>query len=98
MAGERAGFNFWLNKLNQFNGNFVKAEMLKAFITSGFTAQVFHCVGSRNEELSERLDDAFTRGNLRSVQSLRLEPHDSSESCWLRADEFCLSTLTLSET
>jgi hypothetical protein len=28
------GFNFWLNKLNSFNGNFVDAEMVKAFITS----------------------------------------------------------------
>lgn len=28
------GYNFWLNKLNQFNGNFVEAEMVKAFITS----------------------------------------------------------------
>ena len=27
------GFNFWLAKLNQFNGNFVNAEMVKAFIT-----------------------------------------------------------------
>ena len=29
------GFNFWLGKLNQFNGNFIDAEMVKAFITSG---------------------------------------------------------------
>lgn len=29
------GYNFWLGKLNQFNGNFVDAEMVKAFITSG---------------------------------------------------------------
>jgi hypothetical protein len=28
------GFTFWLNKLNEFNGNFVNAEMVKAFITS----------------------------------------------------------------
>jgi hypothetical protein len=28
------GYDFWLNKLNQFNGNFVNAEMVKAFITS----------------------------------------------------------------
>jgi len=28
------GFNFWLAKLNQFNGNFVQAEMVKAFIVS----------------------------------------------------------------
>ena len=29
------GYNFWLNKLNQFNGDFAGAEMVKAFITSG---------------------------------------------------------------
>ena len=30
-----AGYEFWLGKLNLFNGNFVDAEMVKAFITSG---------------------------------------------------------------
>ncbi|HEX5705422.1 MAG TPA: FG-GAP-like repeat-containing protein [Pyrinomonadaceae bacterium] len=29
-----SGYEFWLNKLNSFNGNFVEAEMVKAFITS----------------------------------------------------------------
>ena len=29
-----AGFQFWLSKLNQFNGNFIEAEMVKAFISS----------------------------------------------------------------
>jgi len=29
------GYDFWLTKLNQFNGDFQKAEMVKAFITSG---------------------------------------------------------------
>jgi hypothetical protein len=28
------GYNFWLNKLNQFNGNFQDAEMVKAFLLS----------------------------------------------------------------
>jgi len=28
------GYNFWLRKLIEFNGNFVKAEMVKAFISS----------------------------------------------------------------
>ncbi|MBV9924927.1 MAG: SBBP repeat-containing protein [Acidobacteria bacterium] len=28
------GFQFWLNKLNQFGGDFQKAEMVKAFISS----------------------------------------------------------------
>ena len=36
-----AGYNFWLGKLNQFNGNFVNAEMVKAFITSGEYKQRF---------------------------------------------------------
>jgi hypothetical protein len=28
------GFNFWLGKLNQFNGNYIQAEMVKAFLSS----------------------------------------------------------------
>jgi hypothetical protein len=30
-----SGYDFWLTKLNEFNGNFVNAEMVKAFILSG---------------------------------------------------------------
>jgi hypothetical protein len=29
-----AGYNFWLGKLNQFNGNFIEAEMVRAFLVS----------------------------------------------------------------
>jgi alpha-tubulin suppressor-like RCC1 family protein len=35
------GYDFWLTKLNQFNGNFVNAEMVKAFIVSGEYRQRF---------------------------------------------------------
>jgi hypothetical protein len=35
------GYDFWLGKLNQFNGNFVAAEMVKAFIVSGEYQQRF---------------------------------------------------------
>jgi len=28
------GYDFWLTKLNQFNGNYINAEMVKAFLTS----------------------------------------------------------------
>jgi uncharacterized protein (TIGR03118 family) len=38
---DTSGFNFWLNKLNAFNGNFINAEMVKAFITSGEFRQRF---------------------------------------------------------
>lgn len=32
--GDMSGFNFWLNKLNKFNGNFANAEMVRAFLES----------------------------------------------------------------
>lgn len=46
-----AGFQFWLNKLDQFNGNFVHAEMVKAFITSNEYRQRF--------TVSDALPEAF---------------------------------------
>jgi subtilisin family serine protease len=36
-----AGFNFWLGKLNQFNGNYITADMVKAFLVSGEYRQRF---------------------------------------------------------
>jgi uncharacterized protein (TIGR03118 family) len=38
---DTAGFNFWLNKLNSFNGDFIKAEMVKAFISASEFRQRF---------------------------------------------------------
>jgi FG-GAP-like repeat/Domain of unknown function (DUF4214) len=35
------GYDFWLKKLNSFNGNFVQAEMVKAFISSSEYRQRF---------------------------------------------------------
>jgi hypothetical protein len=32
--GNFNGFNFWVAKLNQFNGDFLQAEMVKAFLSS----------------------------------------------------------------
>src|SRR5215831_10274242 len=36
-----SGYNFWLNKLDAFNGDFTEAEMVKAFIGSGEYRQRF---------------------------------------------------------
>jgi hypothetical protein len=36
-----SGYEFWLNKLNAFNGNFINAEMVKAFIVSSEYRQRF---------------------------------------------------------
>ena len=32
--GDYTGYDFWLTKLNQFNGNYIDAEMVKAFLSS----------------------------------------------------------------
>jgi hypothetical protein len=31
---DHTGYDFWLSKLNQFNGNYINAEMVKAFLSS----------------------------------------------------------------
>ena len=36
-----SGYNFWLNKLNQFGGDYIEAEMIKAFIVSSEYRQRF---------------------------------------------------------
>jgi hypothetical protein len=41
LALDYQGYDFWLGKLNQFNGNFVNAEMVKAFILSSEYRQRF---------------------------------------------------------
>ena len=38
---DTAGFNFWLTKLNEFNGSAINAEMVKAFISSSEYRQRF---------------------------------------------------------
>ena len=54
---------------------------------------IFPCIGSRNEESNQRLLDSMKRGTWGSVQSLRRESHEPSDTCWLHSDNFCLSTL-----
>ncbi len=38
---DHSGYEFWLNKLNQFNGNYIDAEMVKAFLSSTEDRQRF---------------------------------------------------------
>lgn len=65
----------------------------------GFTAcfisgvGIFSCVGGRHQDLNQRLKEAFARDDWKSVQSLRRDPHEPSDTCWLHSEGFCLSTL-----
>jgi len=67
----------------------------------GFTASfisgvgIFSCVGGRDAELNQRLKKAFDRGDSKSVQSLRRDRHDATDTCWLHAESFCLSKLAV---
>jgi protein-L-isoaspartate(D-aspartate) O-methyltransferase len=70
-------------------------EGLAASFISG--VGIFSCVGSRDAELNQRLKEAFERDDWKSVQSLRREPHDLADTCWLHAENFCLSKLAVVE-
>jgi hypothetical protein len=54
-----SGWMFWLNKLNEFNGNFVQAEMVKAFLASDeyqkrFDTQVWNAFSNQQLGFSFR--------------------------------------------
>lgn len=57
------------------------------------TVMIFPCIGSRDEESNQRLLQAVQRGTWGSVQSVRVDSHDASDTCWLHSDGACLSTL-----
>jgi len=53
---DSSGFNFWLNKLNSFNGNYIQAEMVKAFIESTEDRQRFGATSAPPQESSNPVD------------------------------------------
>jgi protein-L-isoaspartate(D-aspartate) O-methyltransferase len=63
-------------------------------LTARFIADVniFPCIGARDPQMNDQLQDAFRRGTWAAVQSLRRDPHDPTDACWLHGSDFCLST------
>ena len=67
----------------------------------GFTAsfisgvRIFPCVGGRDAQLNKRLKESFERDDWKSVQSLRRDSHEPIDTCWLHAEDFCLSKLSV---
>jgi protein-L-isoaspartate(D-aspartate) O-methyltransferase len=63
----------------------------------GFTAsfvsevRIFPCIGGRDVDWNQRLNEAFKRGDAKSVRSLRRDRHESSDVCWFHGETFCLS-------
>ena len=54
---------------------------------------IFPCIGARDPDANELLQAAFRRHTWESVQSLRRDPHDATENCWLHVRGVCLSTV-----
>ena len=61
------------------------------------TTTVFHCLGSRDPGLSQRLHACCADGGWKAVRSLRRDSHKVSSDCWLHTDDFCLSTRAIPE-
>ncbi len=56
---------------------------------------IFSCTGARDEASNQRLREAMVKGTWGAVASLRREPHEATETCWLHGEGFCLSTLAV---
>ena len=74
-------------------GRVLKVTRQSRGLTARFISEVgiFSCMGARAPELNERLKEAFMRGEWKCVQSLRREPHEQDDTCWLHTRDFCLS-------
>ena len=55
---------------------------------------IFPCTGARDPERNELLSKAYSTG-FGPVASLRTEPHEPDESCWMHSAGFCLSARSL---
>jgi protein-L-isoaspartate(D-aspartate) O-methyltransferase len=68
---------------------------------TGFSARfiseivIFPCSGARDPDLNDKLKEAFHRRDSKSIRSLRREPHELAETCWLHDESFCLSKLAV---
>jgi protein-L-isoaspartate(D-aspartate) O-methyltransferase len=58
-------------------------------------AMFIPCIGARNEEVANRLTEAFKAGGLRDVQSLRRDA-PAAEGCWCAGRGWWLSTAPVS--
>jgi protein-L-isoaspartate(D-aspartate) O-methyltransferase len=48
--------------------------------------------GARDPEVANQLAEALHRDQGKSVKSLRCDPHEKDETCWLHREAWCFST------
>ncbi len=54
-------------------------------------AIIFMATGRASRESVRRLVRSLQTASPREVQSLRRDPHEQNDTCWLHSDEYCLS-------
>lgn len=57
---------------------------------AGFVA-IYSALGLRDEALNAQLGQALMKSPFPPIKRLRRDTHESSASCWLHAQAFCLS-------
>ncbi len=74
-------------------GHMLRVKQRTDTYLAGFISPVgiFHCIGARTERGEQILRVAYQRGDLSTVQSLRLDSHSEQSTCWLHGSSFCLS-------
>jgi protein-L-isoaspartate(D-aspartate) O-methyltransferase len=75
------------------SGQILKIRRQVNGFTASFICQttIFPCSGARDLKLNDMLKKAFERGDAKSVQSVRRDPQDEQETCWLHGEQFSLS-------
>jgi protein-L-isoaspartate(D-aspartate) O-methyltransferase len=78
-------------------GGVLKVRREQTGFAASFISRVaiFPCAGARDPEMNERLKKALKRKDSTSVQSLRRDTHEPADTCWLHAENFCLSKLNI---
>jgi protein-L-isoaspartate(D-aspartate) O-methyltransferase len=87
---------------DHFGGGYLRVERHAEGYAARFITRVaiFSATSGRDAEAERRLEAAFRRtrydGARKLVNSLRRDPHEADESCWLHAPDFCLSNRVVS--
>jgi protein-L-isoaspartate(D-aspartate) O-methyltransferase len=87
---------------DHFGGGYLRVERHTEGYAARFITRVaiFSATSGRDAEAERRLEAAFRRtrydGARKLVNSLRRDPHEADESCWLHTPDFCLSNRVVS--
>lgn len=83
-----------VDSLDHTRGGMLKITRRQRGYAAQFISKVgiFPCAGARDPQLNVQLADALRGNSLKHVKSLRRDPHQTDETCWFHAKDFCLST------